>query len=83
MVYDTVTTVLCDPEEVRASALVYLHGEHGRRAGHAPDKLKVGVHALGYVAEMTQQAIDDFYPGYAKTVTRISEGRGAGGLQGL
>ncbi len=49
MVYDTVATVLCDPEEFRASALVYLHREHGRRAGHAPEKLKVGVYALGWV----------------------------------
>jgi len=34
--------------------------------GMPREKLKVGVHALGYVAETTQQAIDDFYPGYVK-----------------
>src|SRR6266481_5025300 len=49
VVYDTVATLFCDPEEFRASALVYLHREHGRRAGHAPEKLKVGVYALGWV----------------------------------
>jgi probable LLM family oxidoreductase len=63
-------------ETRRFRPLIDLYREYGRRAGHAPDKLKVGVHALGYVAETTQQAIDDFYPGYAKTVTRIGEERG-------
>src|SRR5258708_4840375 len=56
--------------------LVEVYREYGRRAGHGPAKLKVGVHALGYVAETTQQAIDDFFPGYAKTFTRIGKERG-------
>src|SRR3981189_3627904 len=60
----------------RFRPLVDIYREYGRRAGHAPDQLKVGVHALGYVAETTEQAIDDFYPGYAKTVTRIGKERG-------
>ena len=63
-------------ETRRFRPLVDIYREYGRCAGHAPDKLKVGVHALGYVAETTQQAIDAFYPGYAKTVTRIGEERG-------
>jgi alkanesulfonate monooxygenase SsuD/methylene tetrahydromethanopterin reductase-like flavin-dependent oxidoreductase (luciferase family) len=41
-----------------------------------PEKLKVGVHALGYVAETTQQAIEDFYPGYARSMNRIGRERG-------
>jgi probable LLM family oxidoreductase len=63
-------------ETRRFRPLVDVYREYGRRAGHAPDQLKVGVHALGYVAETTQRAIDDFYPGYAKTVTRIGKERG-------
>jgi probable LLM family oxidoreductase len=63
-------------ETRRFRPLVDVYREYGRRAGHAPDKLKVGVHALGYVAETTQQAISDFFPGYAKTVTRIGKERG-------
>jgi probable LLM family oxidoreductase len=63
-------------ETRRFRPLVDIYREYGRRAGHAPDKLKVGVHALGYVAETTQKAIDDFYPGYAKTFTRIGKERG-------
>src|SRR5438034_3313389 len=53
-------------ETRRFRPLVDLYRQYGRRAGHAPDQLKVGVHALGYIAETTQRAIEDFYPGYAK-----------------
>jgi alkanesulfonate monooxygenase SsuD/methylene tetrahydromethanopterin reductase-like flavin-dependent oxidoreductase (luciferase family) len=31
---------------------------------------------LGYVASTTQQAIDDFFPGYADTMTRTGRERG-------
>src|SRR6266852_4049556 len=63
-------------ETRRFRPLVDLYREAGRRAGFGADGLKVGVHALGYVAETTQRAIEDFYPGYAKTVTRIGKERG-------
>jgi probable LLM family oxidoreductase len=56
--------------------LVDLYREAGRRAGHSPDRLRVGVHSLGYVAENTQEAVDDFYPGYAHTMTEIGKERG-------
>jgi alkanesulfonate monooxygenase SsuD/methylene tetrahydromethanopterin reductase-like flavin-dependent oxidoreductase (luciferase family) len=36
----------------------------------------VGVHSLGYVAETTQEAADDFYPGYARAFTDIGKERG-------
>jgi alkanesulfonate monooxygenase SsuD/methylene tetrahydromethanopterin reductase-like flavin-dependent oxidoreductase (luciferase family) len=38
--------------------------------------LKVGIHSLGYVAETTQQAADDFFPGYARAFTDIGKERG-------
>jgi probable LLM family oxidoreductase len=60
----------------RFRPLVDLYKATGRRAGHSPDKLKVGVHSLGYVAESTQQAVDDFFPGYANTMTEIGKERG-------
>jgi probable LLM family oxidoreductase len=60
----------------RFRPLVDLYWEAGRRAGHSSDQLKVGVHSLGYVAETTQEAIDDFYPGYARTMTEIGKERG-------
>jgi probable LLM family oxidoreductase len=63
-------------ETRRFRPLVELYRESGRRAGHSPDQLKVGVHALGYVADSTQQAIDDFFPGYARMFTTIGKERG-------
>jgi probable LLM family oxidoreductase len=56
--------------------LVDLYREAGRQAGHSVDQLKVGVHSLGYVAESTKEAADDFFPGYARTMTEIGKERG-------
>lgn len=56
--------------------LVNLYREAGKRAGFAPEQLKVGVHSLGYVANTTQEALDDFYPGYAESMTRVGKERG-------
>ena len=60
----------------RFRPLVDLYWEAGRRAGHSPDRLKVGVHSLGYVAETSQQAADEFFPGYARAFTDIGKERG-------
>ena len=50
--------------------------EAGRRAGHAEEGLKVGLHSFGYVAESSKQAADEFYPGYAESVSEIGKERG-------
>jgi probable LLM family oxidoreductase len=63
-------------ETHRFRPLIDLYKEAGERAGHAPEQLKVGLHSIGYVASTAQQAIDDFYPGYAETFTRIGRERG-------
>src|ERR1700677_764552 len=56
--------------------LIELYREAGERAGHPPDKLKVGVPSLGYVADTTAQAADEFFPGYARAFTDIGKERG-------
>ncbi len=63
-------------EPHRFRPLVDLYREAGHRAGHKPVDLKVGVHALGYVAETDRQAGDDFFPGYAQEFTKIGRERG-------
>ena len=63
-------------ETHRFKPLVDMYRESGRRAGHSPEKLKVGLHSLGYVAESSEQAVEDYFPGYAKTFTRIGRERG-------
>src|SRR3989475_2121018 len=60
----------------RFRPLIDLYREMGRRSGRSPDRLKVGVHALGYVAATTQEAADDFFPGYARAVTDVGKERG-------
>jgi len=63
-------------ETHRFRPLIDLYREAGRRAGYSLDQLKVGIHSLGYVAESTQEAIDDFFPGYEHTMTEIGKERG-------
>ena len=63
-------------ETRRFAPLIDLYRQAGARAGHSPDQLKVGVHSLGYVAATTQQAADDFFPGYARAFTDIGKERG-------
>jgi probable LLM family oxidoreductase len=63
-------------ETHRFRPLIDLYRQAGRRAGYSPDQLKVGIHSLGYVAESTQEAVDDFYPGYAHTMSEIGKERG-------
>ncbi len=63
-------------ETHRFRPLVDLYREAGRRAGHAPEQLPVGLHSLGYVADTTEEAVETYYPGYARTFTTIGKERG-------
>jgi len=63
-------------EPHRFRPLIDLYYEAGRHAGYARESLKVGIHALGYVADTDQQASDDFFPGYAEAFTKIGRERG-------
>ena len=63
-------------EHRRFRPLVDLYRDAGRRAGHSPEQLTVGVHSIGFVADTTSQAAEDFYPGYAHTFTEIGKERG-------
>ncbi|MDF7815242.1 Atu2307/SP_0267 family LLM class monooxygenase [Hymenobacter sp. YC55] len=63
-------------ETHRFRPLVDLYREAGRQAGFAPEQLRVGLHAPGYVAATTTQAAEEYYPGYAKLMTRLGKERG-------
>lgn len=63
-----------EPERFRQ--LIDLYREAGRRAGHSPEQLKVGLHMVGFLADTTEQAADEFFPGYAHTFTEIGKERG-------
>lgn len=63
-------------ETHRFRPLIDLYRKAGAQAGHAPETLKVGLHSLGYVGESTEQAVNEYFPGYAETFTRIGKERG-------
>jgi len=60
----------------RFRPLIELYRETGSLAGHSADKLRVGLHAIGFIGDTTEQAAEDFYPGYAHTFTEIGKERG-------
>jgi alkanesulfonate monooxygenase SsuD/methylene tetrahydromethanopterin reductase-like flavin-dependent oxidoreductase (luciferase family) len=50
--------------------------EAGRRAGHSPERLAVGLHSVGFLAKTADEAPEIFFPGYAHTFTEIGKERG-------
>ena len=60
----------------RFRPLVDLYREAGRRAGHVPESLRVGVHAFGFVANSMQEAQGAIYPGYARLMSTLGRERG-------
>jgi probable LLM family oxidoreductase len=65
-------------EPQRFRPLIDLYRQTGERFGHPPERLQVGVHSLGYVADASQQAADEFFPGYAKAIASVAKERGWG-----
>src|ERR1700739_3958395 len=63
-------------EPHRFRPLIDRYREAGLRAGHSPDQLKVGIHSLGYVADSSRRAENEFSPGYAQSFTEIGRERG-------
>lgn len=60
----------------RFRPLVDLYRETGLQAGHDPETLAVGVHAMGFVGETDAAARDAFYPGWAHLTGTIGRERG-------
>lgn len=63
-------------ETHRFRPLIDLYKSAGKAAGHSDERLKVGLHSLGYVAVSNKEAVEDYYPGYADMFTRIGKERG-------
>lgn len=60
----------------RFRPLIDLYREAGRKAGFTPDQLTVGLHSPGYVARTNEQAVAEYYPGYAELWTKLGRERG-------
>jgi probable LLM family oxidoreductase len=63
-----------DPRRFRAHVDAYR--EAGRRAGHPPERLIVGIHAPGMVAETGREAADAWFPGFVELFNSIGRERG-------
>lgn len=60
----------------RFAPYVQYYRDTARGAGHDVSKLGVGINSHFYVASTSQQAADEFYPGYFKMMSRIGTERG-------
>ncbi|GAA4177043.1 LLM class flavin-dependent oxidoreductase [Sphingobacterium ginsenosidimutans] len=63
-------------ETHRFRPLIDLYYEAGEKAGHAREKLKVGLHSLGFVADTTMKAKNIYFPGYQEMMGKIGKERG-------
>ena len=55
---------------------VDLYRESVRRAGHDPSKLKVSINSHGYIADDSQQAMDESFPSFQLFMNKIGRERG-------
>ena len=60
----------------RFAPLVQLYKDAYKKAGHDPAHLQLSINSHLYVAETSQQAADEFFPGYAEVMSRIGRERG-------
>jgi probable LLM family oxidoreductase len=63
-------------EPERFAPLIQLYRDAGKRAGHDPARLRVGINSHGYIADTSRQAADEAFPSHAAVMTRIGRERG-------
>ena len=63
-------------EPHRFRPLVDLYREAGKRSGHPPERLAVGVHVHGFLADDDGRARDLLFPYHAAAFTKIGKERG-------
>ena len=56
--------------------LVDLYRAAWKRAGHPPEREKVGVHAFGFIAATSEEARDAFFPGWQHIFAEVGRDRG-------
>jgi probable LLM family oxidoreductase len=60
----------------RFAPMVERYREAGRRAGHDPSTLRLGINSHGYIADSSQQAADEFFEPLSAVMNRIGTERG-------
>ena len=63
-------------ETHRFRPLVDLYRTAWKESGHPPEGMKVALHSLGYVAETSKEAADDYFPGYQRAFSDVGKERG-------
>lgn len=63
-------------ETGRFRPLVELYKQAWKNAGHPAEKLKVGLHSLGFVAKEGRNAREAYFPGYAEMFNKVGKERG-------
>lgn len=62
---------IIDGQIEQSRSLVELYREAGKDAGFNENQLTVGFHSMGYVAETSEQAVEEFYPGWAIAMDKL------------
>lgn len=60
----------------RFAPFAQLYRQAGRDAGHDPAQLQVSINSHGFIADTTQQAVDDYYPSATVVMNKIGRERG-------
>jgi alkanesulfonate monooxygenase SsuD/methylene tetrahydromethanopterin reductase-like flavin-dependent oxidoreductase (luciferase family) len=63
-------------DPARFGVLADLYRRSLVEGGHDPDGMPLAVHGIGYVADETGEAVEEIYPTFAATMTRIGRERG-------
>lgn len=63
-------------ETHRFRSRIDLYRQAYEKSVRPPETMKVGLHSLGYVAETTEQAHEEYFPGYAEMFSKIGKERG-------
>ncbi len=58
------------------AGLVDLYRRAGAEAGHGRDRLKVSINSHGFLADSSQQAIDEAFPSFKRAMDKIGRERG-------
>ncbi|UCH26094.1 MAG: LLM class flavin-dependent oxidoreductase [Trueperaceae bacterium] len=63
-------------EPERFAPLVELYREAGRRAGHDPAQLTIGINSHGYLADDAERAVEESFPSVQAVMNKIGRERG-------
>jgi len=53
------------------ASLVELYRQSLKRANHDPKEFPIGLHSFGFVGKTRKEALDTFFPGYQRLMTKI------------